>query len=115
MTKKHGKKHEQECETQPAEQNGMNTDSEAGKKAADANPHGNSTKNAEQHAAPEQQTGNQEHGNTATGQTAPNAEASKDTKSLQQKDGCFLWKQNAGNCRINICVRRLISITTASV
>ena len=31
MTKKHGKKHEQECETQPAEQNGMNTDSAAWK------------------------------------------------------------------------------------
>ena len=59
MTKKHGKK--QESDAQPTEQNGMNTDSEAGKKAAGANPHGNSTENAEQHTAPEQQTGNREH------------------------------------------------------
>ena len=35
MTKKHGKKHEQECEAQRVEQNGMNTDSEAGKKAGE--------------------------------------------------------------------------------
>ena len=80
MTKKHGKKHEQECEAQPVEQNGMNTDSEAGKKAADANPHGNSTGNAEQYAAPEQQTGNREHGNEAAGQTAPDTEASEEAK-----------------------------------
>ena len=74
MTKKHGKKHEQECEAQPVEQNGMNTDSEAGKKAAGANPHGNSTENAEQ------QTGNEEHGKEAAGQTAPDTEASKEAK-----------------------------------
>ena len=74
MTKKHGKKHEQECDAQPTEQNGMNTDSEAGKKAADANPQGNSTENAEQ------QTGNREHGNEAAGQTAPDTEASKEAK-----------------------------------
>ena len=80
MTKKHGKKHEQECEAQPVEQNGMNTDSEAGKKAAGANPHGNSTENAGQHAAPEQQTGNREHGKEAAGQTAPDTEASKEAK-----------------------------------
>ena len=77
MTKKHGKK--QESDAQPTEQNGMNTDSEAGKKAAGANPHGNSTENAEQHTAPEQQTGNREHGNEAAGQTAPDTEASKET------------------------------------
>ena len=80
MTKKHGKKHEQECEAQPVEQNGMNTDSEAGKKAAGANPHGNSTENAGQHAAPEQQTGNEEHGKEAAEQTAPDTEASKEAK-----------------------------------
>ena len=80
MTKKHEKKHAQECEAQPVEQNGMNTDSEAGKRAADANPHDASTGNAEQHGAPEQQTGNREHGNTAAGQTAPDTEASKNTK-----------------------------------
>ena len=74
MTKKHGKKHEQECEAQPVEQDGMTTDSEAGKKAAGANPHGNSTENAEQ------QTGNREHGNEAAGQTAPDTEASKEAK-----------------------------------
>ena len=78
MTKKHGKK--QESDAQPTEQNGMNTDSEAGKKAAGANPHGNSTENAEQHTAPEQQTGNREHGNEAAGQTAPDTEASKEAK-----------------------------------
>ena len=72
MTKKHGKK--QESDAQPTEQNGMNTDSEAGKKAAGANPHGNSTENAEQ------QTGNREHGNEAAGQTAPDTEASKEAK-----------------------------------
>ena len=78
MTKKHGKK--QESDAQPTEQNGMNTDSEAGKKAAGANPHGNSTENTEQHTAPEQQTGNREHGNEAAGQTAPDTEASKEAK-----------------------------------
>jgi len=72
MTKKHGKK--QESDAQPTEQNGMNTDSEAGKKAAGANPHGNSTENAEQ------QTGNEEHGKEAAGQTAPDTEASKEAK-----------------------------------
>ena len=72
MTKKHGKK--QESDAQPTEQNGMNTDSESGKKAAGANPHGNSTENAEQ------QTGNREHGNEAAGQTAPDTEASKEAK-----------------------------------
>jgi len=80
MTKKHEKKHAQECEAQPVDQNGMNTDSEAGKKAAGANPHGNSTENAGQHAAPEQQTGNREHGKEASGQTAPDTEASKEAK-----------------------------------
>ena len=78
MTKKHGKK--QESDAQPTEQNGMNTDSEAGKKAAGANPHGNSTENAEQHTVPEQQTGNREHGNEAAGQTAPDTEASEEAK-----------------------------------
>ena len=78
MTKKHGKK--QESDAQPTEQNGMNTDSEAGKKAAGANPHGNSTENTGQHAAPEQQTGNREHGKEAAGQTAPDTEASKEAK-----------------------------------
>ena len=72
MTKKHGKK--QESDAQPTEKNGMNTDSEAGKKAAGANPHGNSTENAEQ------QTGNEEHGKEAAGQTAPDTEASKEAK-----------------------------------
>ncbi|UTC43165.1 nucleotide exchange factor GrpE [Treponema sp. OMZ 857] len=80
MTKKHEKKHAQECEAQPVEQNGMNTDSEAGKKAAGANPHGNSTENTGQYAAPEQQTGNREHGKEAAGQTAPDTEASKEAK-----------------------------------
>jgi len=80
MTKKHEKKHAQECEVQPVEQNGMNTDSEAGKKAAGANPHGNSTENAGQHVAPEQQTGSREHGKEAAGQTAPDTEASKEAK-----------------------------------
>ena len=80
MTKKHEKKHAQECEAQPVDQNGMNTDSEAGKKAAGANPHGNSTENTGQHAAPEQQTGNREHGKEAAGQTAPDTEASKEAK-----------------------------------
>ena len=80
MTKKHEKKHAQECEAQPVEQNGMNTDSEAGKKAAGANPHGNSTENAGQHVAPEQQTGSREHGKEAAGQTAPDTEASKEAK-----------------------------------
>ncbi|AIW89735.1 molecular chaperone GrpE [Treponema sp. OMZ 838] len=80
MTKKHEKKHAQECEAQPVEQNGMNTDSEAGKKAAGANPHGNSTENAGQYAAPEQQTGNREHGKEAAGRTAPDTEASKEAK-----------------------------------
>ena len=78
MTKKHGKK--QESDAQPTEQNGMNTDSEAGKKAAGANPHGNSTENAGQHVAPEQQTGSREHGKEAAGQTAPDTEASKEAK-----------------------------------
>ena len=78
MTKKHGKK--QESDAQPTEQNGMNTDSEAGKKAAGANPHGNSTENAEQHTAPEQRTGNREHGNEAAGQTASDTESSKEAK-----------------------------------
>jgi len=80
MTKKHGKKHEQECEAQPVEQNGMNANSEAGKRAADANPQGNSTGNAEQYTASEQQTGKREHGNEAPGQTAPDTEASKEAK-----------------------------------
>ncbi|UTC50232.1 nucleotide exchange factor GrpE [Treponema sp. OMZ 855] len=80
MTKKHEKKHAQECEAQPVEQNGMHTDSEAGKKAVGANPHGNSTENAGQYAAPEQQTGNREHGKEAAGQTAPDTEASKEAK-----------------------------------
>ena len=80
MTKKHEKKHAQECEAQPVEQNGMNTDSEAGKKAAGANPHGNSTENTGQYAAPEQQTSNREHGKEAAGQTAPDTEASKEAK-----------------------------------
>ncbi|UTC57687.1 nucleotide exchange factor GrpE [Treponema sp. OMZ 305] len=80
MTKKHGKKHEQECEAQSAEQNGMNTDSEAGKKAAAADTHGSGTENAGRNVASEQQTGNQEHGNTASGQTASDTEASKEAK-----------------------------------
>ena len=80
MTKKHGKNHEQECEAQPAEQNGMNANSEAGKRAADANPHDASTGNAEQHGALEQQTGKREHGNEAAGQTASDTESSKEAK-----------------------------------
>ena len=80
MTKKHGKKHEQECETQPTEQNGMNENSEAGKKAAEAGTQGSSMGSTEQHAAPERHTDNQEQGNAAAGQTAPNMETSKDAK-----------------------------------
>ena len=77
MTKKHGKKHEQECETQPAEHS-MNA--EAGEKAGAAGVHDSDTENAGHHAAPEQHTGNQEQGNAAAGQTAQEATASKDAK-----------------------------------
>jgi len=80
MTKKHGKKHEQECEAQPVEQNGMNANSEAGKRAADANPHDASTGNAEQHGAPEQQTGDQAQGNETAGKTAQHTEAAQEAK-----------------------------------
>lgn len=59
MTKKHGKKHEQECETQSVEQDGAS---------------------AEQQTVSEQQTGNQELGNAAAGQTAQHAEAAQEAK-----------------------------------
>lgn len=78
MTKKHGKKHERECEIQPTEQNGMNA--EADNKVGAAGTHGSGMGSTEQHAAPEQHTGNREHGNAAAGQTAANMETSKDAK-----------------------------------
>ena len=78
MTKKHGKNHEQACETHSTEQNGMNA--EAGTKAAEAGTHGSGTGNAERHTAPEQQTGKREHGNEAAGQTASDTESSKEAK-----------------------------------
>ena len=83
MTKKHGKNHEQTCETHSMEQDGMNENCEAGKKAAEAGTHGSGTENTERHVdvAPEQQTGNQEHGNEADEQTAQHAETVQEAKT----------------------------------
>ena len=78
MTKKHGKNHEQACETHSTEQNGMNA--EAGTKAAEADTHGSGTGNAERHTAPEQQTGDQAQGNESAGKTAQHTEAAQEAK-----------------------------------
>lgn len=59
MTKKHGKKHEQECEAQPVEQDGVSV---------------------EQQTVPEQQTGDQAQGNESAGKTAQHTEAAQEAK-----------------------------------